>query len=143
MPTTYLLIFMTVAVCLHYIFPIKKILGSPYSYLGAVLIFVGCILNIWADRIFNKDKTTVKPYKIPTTLEESGPFRISRNPMYLGMASILAGVSLVLGSINTFFIPLLFILLVEILFIPDEEENLRETFGDRYIAYKARVRRWI
>jgi len=143
MPTAYLLILLMLAICLHFVFPIKKVLEPPYSFLGVILIFLGCLLNIEADRLFRRDNTSVKPDKTPSTLEESGPFNVSRHPMYLGMASILAGVSVVLGTVAAFFTPLLFIALMEILFLPDEERNLEETFGDRYVAYKAKIRRWI
>jgi protein-S-isoprenylcysteine O-methyltransferase Ste14 len=104
---------------------------------------LGGVLNIWADHLFKRDETTVKPYKRPTVLEDSGPFRISRHPMYLGMTSILVGAAILLGTIITFITPLLFILLVEILFLRDEEKNLEEAFGDEFLDYKMRVGRWI
>lgn len=143
MPTTYLLLLLALAVALHFAFPIKRVLSPPYSFLGVVLIFFGGVLNLQTDRLFNKDNTTVKPYETPSTLEETGPFRISRHPMYLGMTAILVGVAIVLGSIITFIMPVLFMMLMEKLFLHDEENKLAETFGEKYLDYKAKVRRWI
>jgi protein-S-isoprenylcysteine O-methyltransferase Ste14 len=143
MPTVYFFILLMLALILHFLVPIKRIVVPPYAYLGVVIILFGCILNLEADRIFKKDRTTVKPYEIPSALEDTGPFRISRHPMYLGMASILVGVAVILGSIVTFVPPLVFIFLMEILFIPDEDSNLERAFGDKYKSYKKRVRRWI
>jgi len=128
---------------MHFIFPIKKLIFSPYTYLGFVFIALGIILNIWTDILFKKKKTTVKPYKKPTQLLISGPFRISRHPMYLGMAIILLGVAIIHGTLITFVFPIIFIIFMELFFIPFEEKNLERIFGKKYLNYKKKVRRWI
>ncbi|MFC2165424.1 methyltransferase family protein [Acidobacteriota bacterium] len=143
MPTTYLLALLLLSVGLHFVFPIKNIIHSPYNYLGIIFIVFGGTLNIWADRVFKKSNTTVKPHETPSSLEVTGPFCISRHPMYLGMCAILLGEAIILGSIITFSIPILFIILMEVIFIPYEDENLEEAFGEEYINYRKKVRRWI
>ena len=143
MPTTYLLALLLLSLGLHFIYPIKKIIRAPYTYLGIIFIICGCILNILADNLFKRSKTTVKPHKNPTSLETFGPFRISRHPMYLGMSAILLGVAIILGSIITFVIPIFFVMLMEIMFIPLEEKNLEQAFGKKYSDYKMKVRCWI
>ncbi|MDD5173200.1 MAG: methyltransferase, partial [Patescibacteria group bacterium] len=70
-------------------------------------------MNIWTDNIFKKGKTTVKPHEKPSTLIVSGPFRLSRHPMYLGMAAILFGVSILLGSLTLFIFPIIFGILMQ------------------------------
>ena len=107
------------------------------------MIIFGIILNIWADALFKKRKTTVKPHEKPTSFEISGPFRISRHPMYLGMAAILLGTSIILGSLISFLFPIIFIILMEIMFIRIEEKNLEKVFGKKYLDYKRKVRRWV
>ena len=143
LPPTYFLVFLLLSVALHFIIPIKKIIYSPYTYVGIALVAVGMVLNLWSDSLFKKRKTTVKPYELPGELLTSGPFRISRHPMYLGMAAILLGVAILLGTVITFVLPALFAILMEITFIPFEEKNLEEVFGEQYLAYRKRVRRWI
>jgi protein-S-isoprenylcysteine O-methyltransferase Ste14 len=69
----------------------------PPTYFMVLLV-----LSLLFYFVFTKSKTTVKPHEIPTSLEISGPFRISRHPMYLGMAAILLGVAIVLGSLLSF-----------------------------------------
>jgi protein-S-isoprenylcysteine O-methyltransferase Ste14 len=108
-----------------------------------LLIAFGAIINIWADFLIKKKKTTVKPYENPTQLITSGPFRISRNPQYLGFTAILLGVAINHGSITVFVAPVLFAILMNQMFIPFEEKNLEKTFGKRYINYKKKVRRWV
>jgi len=63
--------------------------------------------------------------------------------MYLGMMSILLGVAIFLGSLIAFAFPIIFVMIMERRFIPLEEKNLEKKFGNQYIDYKKRVRRWI
>ena len=143
MPPTYFLIFLILSVLLHFIFPIKKIIFYPGSQVGWIFIVFGAVLNIWADQIFKKEKTTVKPGKTSKKLIEKGPFKISRHPMYLGMTSILLGTALIHGSLVGFIFPIIFIILMEISFIPSEEKNMEKVFVKKYFSYKNKVRRWI
>lgn len=128
---------------LHFAFPIKKIVAFPYCLLGIPLIIFGGGLNVWADSLFKKHRTTVKPHEAPTALVTSGPFRLSRHPMYLGMFAILLGVAILLGSVVTFVFPVLLVILTETIFIRLEERNLEESFGESYVTYRRKVRRWI
>lgn len=130
-------------VCLYLIFQSDPVVPSPYRYFGAVLIVFGIILNTWADILFKRENTTVKSYGEPTSLITSGPFRISRHPMYLGMSSILIGMAMLMGSLVSFVFPLTFIIIMERRFIPMEEGNLEKAFGTQYRDYKKRVRRWV
>ena len=143
MPPTFFLILLLLSIGFYFLFPIFKFVFSPYNYLGIVLIVFGIIINIWTDTIFKKKQTTVKPHEIPNFFIVSGPFKLSRHPMYVGMLSILFGTAIFLGSLSPFFFPLIFIIIIEKLFIPMEEENLEKKFGNKYLDYKKRVRRWI
>jgi len=118
-------------------------MATPYHYISIVFIGIGVVLNLWTDSLFKKHKTTVKPYENPTHLEIPGPFCISRHPMYLGMVSILLGIAIALGSLITLVVPILFVIVMEAMFIPFEERNLEQAFGKEYLDYKKKVRRWI
>ena len=142
LPPTYFLIFLALIAGLHFIFPITKIIHSPYNWLGIVLIIFGSAVNLWADSIFKKEKTTVKPHEKPSVLIVSGPFRLSRHPMYLGMTAILFGIAILLGSLTSFILLVIFVILMQKLFIPTEEKNLEATFGQKYLDYKKKVRCW-
>jgi protein-S-isoprenylcysteine O-methyltransferase Ste14 len=143
MPTTYFMILLVLSIGSHFLFPIKEILYPPFTYFGFLLIIVGLLLNLWTDWLFKKVNTTVKPFNDPKVLLTSGPFRISRHPMYLGMTSILLGAAIFLGTIITFLFPIIFVILMELLFIPFEEKNLDRIFSLEYSDYKKNVRRWI
>ena len=143
MPTSYFMILLLLLIVSHFTLPIIKLAYSPYNYLGIILIIFGCAINLWTDALIKKNNTTVKPHLMPSTLITFGPFSFSRHPMYLGMFSILLGASVLAGSLITFIFPVIFIILIEILFIPIEENNLRKAFGNVYINYKRKVRRWV
>lgn len=142
LPPTYLLLSILIMLALHFLLPVRKIIPSPYRYLGIVPMIIGILLNIWSDQIFKKVKTTVKPFEQSSRLVAQGPYRFSRHPMYLGMILILAGLAALLGTITpVIIVPAFF--WVSMKFINIEEKAMKETFGDAYLEYKKRVRRWI
>ena len=147
MPPTYFLVLLLLSIGLHFLLSVKQIIYPSYTYLGIILgiilTIMGIVLNIWSDSLFKKNKTTVKPHETPSKLIITGPFCISRHPMYLGMAMILLGITIFLGSLVTFAFPIIFVILMELMFIPFEEENLEKTFKQEYINYKERVRSWV
>ena len=143
LPPTYFFIFLVLAVLIHFILPIIQLINYPLNWSGLLFILAGGGLNIWADRLFKKNNTTVKPDETPTSLINNGPFRFSRNPMYLGMEFLLIGTGLILGSVTSFVGAVLFFVVMELLFIRQEEKIMAEKFGDEFNAYKKKVARWI
>jgi len=107
------------------------------------IIFGICLNNIWVPIRFKKEKTTFDPNAIPRKLVMDGPFRFTRNPTYLGMVLIMIGLSILLGVLSTFIIPVIFIILTDRTVIRLEERKLEKKFGKKYLKYKRRVRRWI
>ncbi len=142
LPPAYLLIFIVLTIAVHFI-PAKRIIYPPYTYLGGLLIVIGSYLNVWADRIFKNNRTTIKPFEDPTSLQTKGPFKISRHPVYLGMTMLLFGISVLLGTIWTFIPPIIFAVIMDRVFIRFEEKNMEKVFASKYLAYKKKVRRWI
>ena len=143
LPPTLFYICLIISIFLHYTLPLKQIIEYPFNLIAFLFFVIGTGLNIWADQLLKKQKTTVKPNEKPTTLIETGAFKISRNPMYLGMAIILLGAGFILGSIISFIGVILFIAVIEFVFIPLEEKNLYEQFGEKFEAYEKKVRKWI
>jgi protein-S-isoprenylcysteine O-methyltransferase Ste14 len=142
-PPTYFLASVVLLIGLHFTIPLMRLIILPYRYLGGLLIIFGVFLNLWADSLFKKHATTVKPYETPMYLAVSGPFRITRHPMYLGMVSILLGLAVALGSLVSMIVPILFLMVTEVMFIPYEEKSLEQIFKKEYLDYKKKVRRWI
>lgn len=104
---------------------------------------VGFALIGWSAFWFWRRKTTIEPHHTPKALIVEGPFRVSRNPIYLGMAIILAG-SIIAGGQGACLVLLpAFVWIIAKRFIEQEETALREVFGDEVTPYFQETRRWI
>lgn len=87
--------------------------------------------------------TTVSPFSRSTALVTTGPYRFSRNPGYLGMAIVFAGISLMSSAVWSLAALIPTLALIEFGVIRREERYLERTFGAEYREYKARTRRWL
>ncbi|MGO9444853.1 MAG: methyltransferase family protein [Thiobacillaceae bacterium] len=144
LPPVFLLAAIALMVALHFVVPLAHVWATSWRIVfgGAVLV-VGVVLNLWADRLFTRAGTAVKPFEPSTALIESGPFSITRHPMYLGMTLILAGIALALGTLSPWLVVPVFVWQITVRFIGAEERKLEATFGRSYLEYKRRVRRWL
>lgn len=113
------------------------------SNIGLLLILMAFGLDIWAFKTFQRHQTTIMPNKGASSLATDGPFRFSRNPIYLGNVILAIGGGLVFSS-YWFFVGavILFIALRELAIKP-EEEHLAHNFPETWNAYKAKTRRWL
>jgi protein-S-isoprenylcysteine O-methyltransferase Ste14 len=143
LPPTYLLAAMVAMIVLHFVFPLTRIVPTPWNLLGLIPLGLGVALNLLADRAFKVVQTTVKPFEESSALVTDGAFRISRNPMYLGYVLILLGLGVLMRSLGPLIIIPIFALLMDRIFIQEEEQMLETRFGETWAIYKARVRRWI
>lgn len=121
----------------------KPPIGWGFRSLGAGPAALGFWLMVKAVQAFELMGTTHKPWETPSALVTNGPMGISRNPMYLGMALIIAGVGWLLVSTSVMLSGLVFVLIIQKYFIIPEEEALNRLFGDEYLDYCSRVRRWL
>lgn len=123
--------------------PVAKFIPAPWNLLGIGVIASGFVLVVSAFRLFAKAKTGIKPFSASTTLVAEGPYRFTRNPMYLGMAAILFGTAISLGTFTPFLGVAAFVVLITVRFIFPEEAHMERAFGARYLDFKSRSRRWI
>ena len=143
LPPVYFFTALLSMVGLHLAIPIRTLIPPPYSYFGAAFVAGGLLMVMWAAGLFHKVQTPIKPFEQSTHLVTVGPFKYSRNPMYLGMLGVLTGVFVLLGSVTPIVaIPILYWVLTT-KFIAVEERSLEETFGEEYVSYKKKVRRWL
>ena len=143
LPPVYLLASIGVMIALDILLPARRVLSFPWTLVGLAPLLAGAALNIAADRAFKRHATTVKPFAPSTSLVTEGVFKLSRNPMYLGMILILLGVTLLLGALTPFGVCVAFAFLMRYRFVRVEERMLAETFGAEWQRYSARVRRWV
>jgi len=136
-------ILIVLPIIFHFLFPVSVIIHRPYSYLGIILMILGFALASWAARVFREAGTTFELHGESSILTVSGPFKISRNPIYLGMVLWLLGLAVLLGSLTAFIFPVLLFLLTNLLIIPIEEKELEKMHGGKYDNYRQSVRRWL
>jgi len=111
--------------------------------LGAVVILLGFGMDGAAMLTMRRHKANILPHRAATALVTTGPFAISRNPIYLGNTTLLIGAALVLGNAWFLLAAIVAAWLVGILAIRREEAHLAAMFGDAWQAYAARTHRWL
>ena len=119
------------------------LLPAPWPYLGVLLIVPGIVLAARGSRQFARAGTNIIPLTESNTLVRDGVFRLSRNPMYLGMLAALVGVALLANTAWAWPVVGAFFLVIRQGFVLKEEALLLETFGDDYLNYQSTVRRWL
>jgi len=111
--------------------------------LGPLLIVCGLLIGLLGFREMRRAGTNVDPYEPATTVVTGGPYRFTRNPMYVGFTLMYVGISALADAL----LPILLLPAVQQLMrrgvIEREERYLESKFGDEYLQYKGRVRRWI
>ena len=142
-PPIIALVLLLISVFLHFVFPINKFIYFPYSLTGVLLIVLGFKILIWGKFTFQRKGVELIPGSKSSNLIEDGPFKFTRNPMYLGFVLILVGISFIFGSISAFLAPIVFFLIIHFSFIPFEEKHMEKQFGKGYLDYKKRVRKWV
>jgi protein-S-isoprenylcysteine O-methyltransferase Ste14 len=121
--------------------------GIPFvavPWLAIAFAGAAVVLDVWAFALFRLARTEMLPSSASNKkLVTSGPFRFSRNPMYLGWIMLSLAVGFSIGSLPYFVVSVLMFFLCNNVFIPFEEAKMQRQFCDQYTDYLARVRRWI
>ena len=116
--------------------------GGVGDWLGALLVAAGLALAVAAAVELRRARTTIVPHGTPSAIVTSGVYRLSRNPIYLGDALILAGLGLRWDSVLALVLVPVFVAVITARFIRPEEARLRARFAAEFDAWAARVRRW-
>ncbi|MCA1368031.1 isoprenylcysteine carboxylmethyltransferase family protein [Bradyrhizobium sp. BRP14] len=134
-----------VSFTLDWLYPLPLLPEAiPASWLlGAIIFLAGLGLLIWSAATLRRAGTHIQTVQPTTTIVEEGPYRYSRNPIYIGM--FLGLIGLAIGFDSLWFLVLLvpFYLIIRYGVVAREEAYLERKFGDIYLAYQARVRRWL
>jgi protein-S-isoprenylcysteine O-methyltransferase Ste14 len=115
---------------------VARVLGWP-------LVGGGMALTVWFVRTMRGADTTIRIDKSVSSLVQDGPFRYTRNPGYVALTMIYAGIATLRNALWAILLLPLVLYVIERKVIECEERYIERTFGDEYLAYKARVRRWV
>jgi protein-S-isoprenylcysteine O-methyltransferase Ste14 len=131
------------AALLHWGLDLRQGLRLSLPGTGMAIGIAGFGLMMWVWLIFRKRDIALCPMAPTTQLAVDGPYRFTRNPMYLGMVLMLAGLALFFGTLPFYGAALGYLLILNSVFCPYEESKLEEAFGSPYRMYRSRTRRWI
>jgi len=127
----------------HLVCPYRLPFGPWLRGLGGALGVAAVFFAIWGERTMKAAGTNVRPNLPALAIVSNGPFAFTRNPLYLAVLTLFAGIGIALASpaFLAVLVPMFLVLLVGV--VRREERYLEAKFGDVYRGYKARVRRWI
>ena len=144
MPPLWLLFFLVLAWVQAQVWPVGQGFGgAAVQLIAAVLILAGFALIGAAAWAFWQHETTIIPHQTPDRIISGGIFGLSRNPIYLGDAFLLAGFALRWEAWPALILVPIFVVLIGKRFIVAEEQRMREKFGEEFVAYEQKVRRWL
>jgi protein-S-isoprenylcysteine O-methyltransferase Ste14 len=135
------MLLLVVATVWHLLLPVSPVFSAriPAVLIGAT----GFTIMMWAWWQFREHRVAICPTDRTDHLIVDGAYRYTRNPMYLGVVTMLLGVALWFGTLPFALAALAFFLVIDRVFCPYEERKLVQGFGEEYERYRSRVRRWI
>ncbi len=128
---------------LSYWFPAGFLPGVISRALAALLITGGALVTASGFRALHRAQTSMNPTKPTTAIVTEGPYRFTRNPLYLSLAMIYTGIAVVANSLWSLLLLPAVLIIIQLTVIVREEHYLERKFGQEYLSYKERVRRWL
>lgn len=141
-PPLLALVCFAAALALHLVMPEPHTVLAHHVF-GLLLTAGGVGLSFYAAALFQANDTTKNPYGEPSKIVTPMPYTFTRNPMYLGLTTVLIGLAVFFGSVVMLLAPAVFFVVMDRVVIPQEEQTMERRFGADYLDYKGRVRRWL
>ena len=115
----------------------------PAIPLGVTVLVFALALGVWAVVTMTRAGSNVPTHRPSTTIVASGPYRLTRNPIYLGMFLVVTGLAIALDDLWLLLMLMPFAVVIRYGVVAREEAYLDRKFGDVYRGYRSRVRRWL
>jgi protein-S-isoprenylcysteine O-methyltransferase Ste14 len=112
-------------------------------FFGFLVVVLSTLFGSWAKKTLVAHETELSPHGTPRVLVTEGPFRYSRNPMYLSYVLATLGIAILLQEVAGLVPPILYFFFLHFNTIPHEEKKMHEQFGKEYLHYAKKVRRWL
>lgn len=143
LPPILLIITWITMVLAHWLLPLGRTVADPWNFIGVAMLAAGLATAMVGARLFKSVGTNIMTFDKPDKLVTTGLFAYSRNPMYLGFALAALGVAIFLATVLPLVLATTFCIILDRWYIKFEEDKMLSVFGDDYIEYKKRVRRWL
>ena len=131
---------------LEHVWPVRlgsDVSGRLTSAVGAVLFTIGALIAGWGLVTFHRARTTTVPGESSSRLVTWGPYRFTRNPMYVGLTIAYLGEAFLLRQVSPAVLLPVVLAYLHWVVIPVEQARLTDVFDAEYVAYQRRVRRWL
>jgi protein-S-isoprenylcysteine O-methyltransferase Ste14 len=129
---------------LQWLMPLRFMPAAvPAGWVGGAVFVLALVLVVWAIATMTRAGSNVPTNRPTTTIVEAGPYRFTRNPIYVGMMVGLIGLAIAFDSLWVLATLVPFGLVIRYGVVAREEAYLERKFGDAYRGYRARVRRWL
>ncbi len=142
-PPVHLLLTMVVMYFLGHLLPILRLHDHTNILVGKGLVLLGFGMIVYCIQLFKRAKAPLRPFTSAKTLVIEGPYRFSRNPIYVAMISIVIGWAMSLSALSPWIGVVWFTYIIRKHWVIPEEVQLEAELGQEYIKYKKKVRRWL
>lgn len=132
-----------VAILLHLIVPLRLLPRTPAWVVGLLLVGIAIVIMASGVRAMARAQTEMDVRKSTTAIVVDGPFRYTRNPLYISLTLLYLGIAALINTLWPVLLLPILLLVMQRGVIEREERYLERKFGDEYLRYKARVRRWL
>lgn len=132
-----------IVIALHWLWPLPFPAHAAVTWIGWAFVALGIALNLWGAWSMKRARTPISPYRDTEAIVTTGAFRVSRNPLYVGLDLVFLGATLLLDSLWGIAALVVLLPLMQYGVILPEERYLEQKFGDAYAQYRARVRRYL
>ncbi len=134
---------LALVIALQWLWPLPIPDHVATAWIGWAALVAGLALNLWGARSLARAQTPINPYRATEAIVTTGAFRLSRNPLYVGLDLILLGLTLVLNSLWGIGVLVVVLIVMHYGVILPEERYLEEKFGEAYRRYREAVRRYV
>ena len=128
---------------LHWMQPVRPLSPLPARLLGFLLLIASSALALSGERAMKRAGTNIRPDQPTTAIVSEGPFRFTRNPLYVSLTGLYLGITLVVNALWPLLLLIPTLVVLQWGVVAREERYLEAKFGESYRTYKSRVRRWI
>ena len=135
--------FLVLGLVIHFVYPVSVIPRSLGPWLGTPLILLSGLIVVSAFRALRRGETTFDVRESTTNIVSDGVFQYSRNPMYLSGLLLYVGLAFLINSLWILVLSIPLAIVIQKGVIEREEQYLERKFGEEYLSYMKRVRRWI
>jgi protein-S-isoprenylcysteine O-methyltransferase Ste14 len=133
----------TAGLILNWLLPVHAFSTAPFKIAGRILALAAGLLALWAAWTMHRAGTHINPRRSATTIVTNGPFRFTRNPLYLSLALLFLGAALFFDIAWALLALIPTVVIVQQCVIRREESYLEAKFGTAYLEYKKKTRRWL